>query len=66
MLAGVANGVKVFLAWPHVAGGDLQSRELDSVMSKHELVWVEGDAMASADAEPVNCLGEALSEGVCP
>lgn len=60
------DGVKVLLAWPHIVRGDLESRKLDSVMTKHKLVRVEGDAMASADVEPVNCLEEALGEVVCP
>ena len=62
----VADGIQVFCAWPHIAGGDLKSREFDSVSSEHELVWVKYDPIVSTEVEPVDRLEETFVEVICP
>lgn len=36
------------------------------VCSEYKLVWIEGDAVVSAEVQPVDCLGEAFAEVVWP
>ena len=56
------DGVEVLLTWAHTVWGDFKSCKLNSVSSEHELVWMEDDAVVSAKVQPVNCLGEAVTE----
>ena len=62
----VAYGIKVFSAWPHIAGGDLKSCEFNSVSSEDKLVWVKYDTIVSAEVEPVIRLEETLVKVICP
>ena len=59
------DGIQVFCAWPHIAGGDLKSRDFDSVSSEHELVWVKYDPIVSTEVEPVDSLAETFLEVIC-
>ena len=58
--------MEVLPAWAHSVIVDFKARELDSVCTKDELVRVKGDAVVSANIQPINCLPEALTEVVCP
>lgn len=62
----VTDCIKILCAWPHTVKGDLESRKLDSVSSKHKLVRVEYDAIVAAEVKPVDCLEKALCEVICP
>ena len=58
----VANGIEVLPAWAHSVIGDFKARKLDSVRTEDELVRVKGDAVVSANIQPINCLPEARTE----
>lgn len=45
--------------------GGLKAGEFDSVQAERKLVWIEGDAVTSANVKPIDSLVEAISQGVC-
>ena len=47
-----SNCSRKFASWFHCCGSDLKSCKLDCVLCKDELVWIQGDSVRSAPAQP--------------
>ena len=62
----IQNCLKELLAWPDTICCDLETSEFNSVLSKDELIGVEGDPIPAAYVQPVACLIEAFFHVVGP
>ena len=52
-LTKIGEGSDVFLVWSYSVSGDLEASKLNVILSKSEVLKVEGGFMSATDVQPV-------------
>ena len=56
----------MFLAGADSVRGNFEPSEFHRVAAEDEFLGTEGNSMAATNVEPLDCLMEALFQGICP
>ena len=56
----------MFLTGADSVRGNFEPSEFHRVTAEDEFLWVEGNSMAATNVKPLDCLMEALLQGMCP